>query len=123
MEKVKAFCKRKNIEISVKRYLIDALGAMAQGLFASLLIGTIISTLGILAFLDSWNQLVWPLILTKSSEMMTVQLALKTFKSEFGMKWNLVMAATFISIIPVVLVFLFFQKQIVEGIATSGLKG
>ena len=41
MEKVKAFCKRKNIEISVKRYLIDALGAMAQGLFASLLIGTI----------------------------------------------------------------------------------
>lgn len=83
----------------------------------------IISTLGILAFLDSWNQLVWPLILTKSLEMMTVQLALKTFKSEFGMKWNLVMAATFISIIPVVLVFLFFQKQIVEGIATSGLKG
>jgi len=39
------------------------------------------------------------------------------------MKWNLVMAATFISIIPVVLVFLFFQKQIVEGIATSGFKG
>lgn len=46
MEKFKAFLKKKNIEISVKRYLIDALGAMAQGLFASLLIGTIISTLG-----------------------------------------------------------------------------
>ena len=46
MEKVKAFLKRKNIEISAKRYGIDALGAMAQGLFASLLIGTIIATLG-----------------------------------------------------------------------------
>lgn len=46
MEKIKAFFKRKNIEISVKRYFIDALGAMAQGLFASLLIGTIIGTLG-----------------------------------------------------------------------------
>ena len=46
MEKVKGFLKKKNIEISVKRYLIDALGAMAQGLFASLLIGTIIGTLG-----------------------------------------------------------------------------
>lgn len=46
MEKVKAFLKRKNIEISAKRYGIDALGAMAQGLFASLLIGTIISTIG-----------------------------------------------------------------------------
>ena len=46
MEKVKEFLKKKNIEISVKRYFIDALGAMAQGLFASLLIGTIIGTLG-----------------------------------------------------------------------------
>lgn len=46
MEKVKAFFKRKDIEISGKRYGIDALGAMAQGLFASLLIGTIIATIG-----------------------------------------------------------------------------
>jgi len=46
MEKFKAFLKRKNIEFSAKRYLIDALGAMAQGLFCSLLIGTIVKTLG-----------------------------------------------------------------------------
>ena len=46
MEKIKKFLKKKDIEISVKRYFIDALGAMAQGLFASLLIGTIIGTLG-----------------------------------------------------------------------------
>ncbi len=46
MEGFKAFCKRKNIEVSAKRYGIDALGAMAQGLFCSLLIGTIIKTLG-----------------------------------------------------------------------------
>ena len=46
MEKLRAFCKRKNIVISAKRYGIDALGAMAQGLFCSLLIGTIIKTLG-----------------------------------------------------------------------------
>ena len=46
METVRDFCKRKNIEVSAKRYGIDALGAMAQGLFCSLLIGTIIKTLG-----------------------------------------------------------------------------
>ena len=46
MEQLKAFLKRKNIVISAKRYGIDALGAMAQGLFCSLLIGTIINTLG-----------------------------------------------------------------------------
>ena len=49
MSKVKAFLKRKNIEISWKRYGIDALGAMAQGLFCSLLIGTIIKTIGVLS--------------------------------------------------------------------------
>ncbi len=46
MEKFKAFLKRKNIEISAKRYFVDALGAMAQGLFCSLLIGTILKTIG-----------------------------------------------------------------------------
>ena len=46
MEKFKSFLKRKDIEISAKRYGIDALGAMAQGLFCSLLIGTIINTIG-----------------------------------------------------------------------------
>ena len=46
MSKVKAFMKRKDIEISLKRYGIDALGAMAQGLFCTLLVGTILNTLG-----------------------------------------------------------------------------
>ena len=48
-EKFKSFLKRKDIEVSVKRYGIDALGAMAQGLFCSLLIGTILNTLGLLS--------------------------------------------------------------------------
>ena len=46
METIRAFLKRKDIEISLRRYGIDALGAMAQGLFCSLLIGTILNTLG-----------------------------------------------------------------------------
>ncbi|MCH4035140.1 MAG: PTS sugar transporter subunit IIC [Lachnospiraceae bacterium] len=53
MEKLKAFLKRKNIVISAKRYGIDALGAMAQGLFASLLIGTILNTLGTQLHVDA----------------------------------------------------------------------
>lgn len=50
---VTSFCKKKNVEVSARRYGVDALGAMAQGLFASLLIGTILNTLG--------TQLSWPL--------------------------------------------------------------
>ena len=52
MEGFKTFCKRKNIEFSAHRYFIDAMGAMAQGLFASLLIGTILKTIGQQAGLD-----------------------------------------------------------------------
>ncbi len=64
MEKVKAFMKRKNIEISAKRYFVDALGAMAQGLFCSLLIGTIIKTLGL--------QLNWQILTDVGSYAMAV---------------------------------------------------
>lgn len=55
--KIKEFLKKKDIEFSVKRYLIDALGAMAQGLFASLLIGTIISTIGTQLHIDMLTQI------------------------------------------------------------------
>ena len=57
MSKVKAFLKRKNIEISWKRYGIDALGAMAQGLFCSLLIGTIVKTIGVLSGLQFFTDI------------------------------------------------------------------
>ncbi len=57
MNKIKAFFKRKNVEVSLKRYGIDALGAMAQGLFASLLIGTILDTLGTQFNLKMFNEI------------------------------------------------------------------
>jgi uncharacterized protein len=61
--KFKKFLKRKNIEISVQRYLIDALGLMAQGLFASLLIGTIMKTIGIKLHIPFLNELLRQLLL------------------------------------------------------------
>lgn len=59
--KLKLFLKKKNIEISVQRYFIDALGSMAQGLFASLLIGTIFNTLGQQLNLSFLSETVWPI--------------------------------------------------------------
>ncbi len=58
---VKAFLKRKDIEISVQRYLIDALGSMAGGLFASLLIGTILNTIGIKLNIPFLSKVIWPI--------------------------------------------------------------
>ena len=59
--KIKAFLKKKNIEISVKRYFIDALGSMAQGLFASVLIGTILNTIGQQFNIPFLSETVWPI--------------------------------------------------------------
>ena len=59
--KIKAFLKKKNIEISVQRYFIDALGSMAQGLFASLLIGTILNTIGQQFNIPFLSETVWPI--------------------------------------------------------------
>jgi len=59
--KFKSFLRRKNIEISVQRYLIDALGVMAQGLFASLLIGTIMKTIGVKLHIPFLNETIWPI--------------------------------------------------------------
>ena len=78
MSKVKAFLKRKNIEFSLKRYGIDALGAMAQGLFASLLIGTIISTLGTQLKIEILNTIgTYAKTATGAAMAVSVALALK----------------------------------------------
>lgn len=81
-----------------------------------------LATLGILTFLGAWNEFLWPLIMLDSPDMMTLQVALTQFQGQFEVKWNLLMAASAISMIPIVIVFTIFQKQLVEGIATTGIK-
>ncbi|WP_413305779.1 carbohydrate ABC transporter permease [Bacillus sp. 1P10SD] len=80
-------------------------------------------TLGILTFLGAWNEFLWPLIMMDSPDMMTLQVALTQFKGQYEVKWNLLMAASAISMIPIALIFIIFQRFLVEGIASSGVKG
>lgn len=70
-----------------------------------------------------WNEYTWPLIITTTNEMRTVQLALTLFKQEHGVQWNLFMAATVLIILPLVLTFLLAQRHFIDGIVTSGQKG
>lgn len=70
-----SFLKRKNIEISVKRYLIDAMGLMAQGLFASLLIGTILNTIGTKLHIPFLSETVWPIARDMSGAAIGVAVA------------------------------------------------
>ncbi|HUV06242.1 MAG TPA: carbohydrate ABC transporter permease, partial [Spirochaetia bacterium] len=84
--------------------------------------GPVLVTLAILKATFTWNEYIWPLVLTSSEEMMTVQLALSKFRTDFRIEWNLLMAATMLIIFPLLLLFLILQKYFVQGIVTSGMK-
>ncbi len=82
-----------------------------------------LSTLTIFTFVATWNDYLGPLIYLKSQEKKTIQLGLKMFISQYSSDYGLIMAGSVISLIPVLLVFLFLQKYFVEGVASTGLKG
>lgn len=79
-------------------------------------------TLGLFSFLGSWNALLWPLIMTNRQEMRTVQLGLQNFITEVGTDYGALMAASTLVIAPVIIGFLFVQRQFIQGIARAGLK-
>jgi len=83
-----------------------------------------LATLGTLVFLWAWNQLLWPLIVTNSLEMRTLAFGLALFLGENrSIEWTLLMAAAVVALLPMVAVFLFFQRYFVEGITLTGIKG
>ena len=83
----------------------------------------IVSTLFVFSFMGSWNDFLWPLITLQSQELKTLPIGLASFQSLYGVQYNLLMAGAVISVLPVLIVFLFAQRQLIEGIALSGVKG
>jgi len=71
----------------------------------------------------TWNEYTWPLIVTMTTDMRTVQLALSLYKDEYTIEWELLMAATAVAIIPLLVIFFCAQRYFVEGIVTTGIKG
>ena len=82
-----------------------------------------ISALAIFTFLGNWNAFLWPLIVTSDYNLYTLPVGLAFFSGEFQTEWEMVMTGASVATIPVLIVFLIFQKQIVRGIALTGLKG
>ncbi|WP_397356160.1 carbohydrate ABC transporter permease [Paenibacillus sp. N3.4] len=83
-----------------------------------------IVTLCLLTFLNSWNAYIWPLIVTMTPENYTIPVGLAFFSSETSTNsnWVQVMTGAWISVLPLILLFLIFQKHIIKGIALSGMK-
>ena len=85
--------------------------------------GPVLAALAILKTVFMWNDFFYPLIMTNTENMRTVQLGLQTFAGDFYSEWNLLMAAAVLVTLPLVVMFFFLQRHFVEGIVTSGLKG
>lgn len=81
-----------------------------------------LTTVGIYTFIAAWSDYLAPLIYISSKDRMTLSLGLQQFLNEFTVDWTLLMAAAVIFVLPVVVLFFIFQRNFVEGVATSGLK-
>ena len=82
-----------------------------------------IVTLTIFTFIGNYNSMFWPLVMIKSPELYTLPIGMLAFDSSQGQQTNLLMAAVTMSIVPMILIFLFMQKQLVKGIMLGGVKG
>lgn len=79
-------------------------------------------TLAVAFFVANWNSYLWPLIVTQKRELWVIQIAIANFRGERTVAWNLVLAASCITIVPTIAIFLVFQRYLVEGIKMSGIK-
>lgn len=83
----------------------------------------ILAAVAIFVFIGAWNNFLWPFIVTTDADLMTLPVGLQTVKSAYGLQYAQNMASAILAALPLVLVFLFFQRQIIKGIATTGFGG
>ena len=77
----------------------------------------------VLSFIGSWNALAWPLLVTNSDKWLPISVGLYNFVSDEGSRLHLIMAGSFITIVPILVLYFLTQRQFTESIARSGLKG
>lgn len=103
---------------------IDGLGEL--GIYAKIILPLAkpaLTSLGIFTAVFVWNDFLGPLIYLTSQKNLTIQLGIRLFLSDYNQSFALIMAAAVCSMIPVVLIFLIAQRFLIEGIATTGIKG
>ena len=101
-------------------------GLSEYGIYAKIMLPLskpALSTLTIFTFVNTWNDYLGPLIYLRSETKKTIQLGLKMFISQYSSDYGLIMAGSVLSLIPLIIVFLIFQRYFVEGVAATGIKG
>lgn len=82
----------------------------------------ILVTLALITVVSQWNSFMWPLVITSGSQWRVLTVATAGLQSQYNAQWTLVMAATTVAIVPLLALFLVFQRHIVRSIVVTGLK-
>ena len=100
-------------------------GAGHFRIFAQVIIPNIrpaLATLVVFSFMSSWNSFLWPLVVLRSPELQTLPIALAGLQGQYVSDWDVIMAGSVVSIIPMLALYIFAQKYIIQGVASSGIK-
>jgi alpha-1,4-digalacturonate transport system permease protein len=81
-----------------------------------------LAVLTIFSVMWRWNDFLWPLVVLSRSEVFTLQVGLQSFQGQLNVQWHLILAMTVLTLLPITIVFAFFQRNITTGIATTGMK-
>jgi len=83
----------------------------------------VMAALAVFTFQATWNDFLWPLVVTGSDQMRTIPIGLSYFVGQYGTAWNLLMAGSMIALLPVLVIYLLAQKTFIQGITLTGMGG
>lgn len=115
--------------LGLPKQLMDAAridGSTEYGIFFKImlpLMGPSLGAMAILQGLGSWNNFLWPLLVLRSNDMFTLPIGLATLLSPYGNNYDVLIAGSVLTIIPLVILFIFFQRYFIAGLTTGGVKG
>ena len=122
------FFMRQNVQATIPEDLLDMAridGVSEFGIYTRMVLPLLsgsVGALAIFAFMQSWAAFIWPLIITTNRDLWTMELGLGMFQFQYTVALGPINAGSMISIAPVLIVFLFLRKRIVQGITLSGMK-
>lgn len=115
--------------LGLPKELMDAArmdGSTEYGIFFKImlpLMGPSLAAMAILQGLGSWNNFLWPLLVLRSNDMFTLPLGLATLLTPYGNNYDILIAGSVMTIIPIVILFIFFQRYFISGLTVGGVKG
>ncbi|WP_042221595.1 carbohydrate ABC transporter permease [Oceanobacillus manasiensis] len=115
--------------LGLPKELMDAAridGSTEYGIFFRImlpLMGPSLAAMAILQGLASWNNFLWPLLVLRSNDMFTLPIGLATLLTPYGNNYDVLIAGSVMTIIPIIILFIFFQRYFVSGLTVGGVKG